>query len=97
MRKLIGAGLVVIGVVMALRTLRRLDADRAQDQTDLDRDPASAEEPVLGYDGMDLQTVIPWLESAELDPETLQRIRSYEQRNRARESVLNTIEDLLNG
>jgi hypothetical protein len=52
-------------------------------------------EPVLGFDGMDLDTLIPWLEAADLDEATLERIREYEQRHRARETVLDTLEDLL--
>jgi|GEM_PF-6149663 len=52
-------------------------------------------EPVLGYDGMDLQTVVPWLESANLDRATLLRIRTYETRNQARDAVLDTLDSLL--
>jgi hypothetical protein len=52
-------------------------------------------EPVLGYDGMDLQTVVPWLESANLDRGTLLRIRAYETRNQARDAVLDTLDSLL--
>ena len=57
--------------------------------------PADDTEPVLGYDGMDLQTLIPWLESAELDRPTLQRIRRYELAHQGRETVLTTVDDLL--
>jgi hypothetical protein len=52
-------------------------------------------EPVLGYDGMDPQTLIPWLESANLDRNTLQRVRTYEKAHRNRENVLGVLDDLL--
>lgn len=57
--------------------------------------PADETEPVLGYDGMDLETLLPWLEAAELDDDTLERVRAYERRHRAREAVLDTLDDLL--
>ncbi|HEX5727473.1 MAG TPA: hypothetical protein VFX98_18520 [Longimicrobiaceae bacterium] len=55
------------------------------------------EEPVLGYDGMDRETLIEWLEDADLDAQTLRRIARYERANQAREVVLDTVEDLLDG
>lgn len=54
-----------------------------------------AEEPVLGYDGMDRDTLIDWLGSADLDRETLRRVQRYERANLARGPVLRAIEDLL--
>jgi hypothetical protein len=53
------------------------------------------EEPVLGFDGMDRDTLIDWLGEVELDDDTLRRIRSYELINQARQPVLDAIEDLL--
>jgi hypothetical protein len=55
----------------------------------------SDEEPVLGYDGMDLQTVLPWLENANLDRATLHRVRAYERSSQQRQAVLDLIDDLL--
>ena len=60
-----------------------------------DDDEALAEEPVLGYDGMDRDTLIAWLDDADLDEATLLRIRRYETANQAREPVLDRIDDLL--
>jgi hypothetical protein len=51
-------------------------------------------EPVLGYDGMDRDTLIDWLERADLDEDTLERIRRYEQANRNRGMVLQAIDEL---
>ncbi len=53
------------------------------------------EEPVLGYDGMDRDTLVDWLDDADLDERTLLRIRRYEQDTEDREPVLDKIDDLL--
>jgi hypothetical protein len=50
------------------------------------------QEPVLGYDGMDQETLLDWLGDSELDPETLMRTRWYEQRHQAREPVLDALD-----
>jgi hypothetical protein len=79
------------GAVVLYRKLA--GTDEAAEQADLYLEDGA--EPVLGYDGMDLQTVVPWLESANLDRSTLLRIRAYETRNEAREAVLDTLDSLL--
>lgn len=56
---------------------------------------AGEAEPVLGYDGMDQDTLIEWLGDADLDRATLQRMRRYEQVNMGREPVLAAISDLI--
>lgn len=53
------------------------------------------EEPVLGYDGMDRDTLVEWLDDADLDERTLLRIRRYEEDTGNREPVLDKIDDLL--
>lgn len=53
------------------------------------------EEPVLGYDGMDRDTLVDWLDDADLDERTLLRIRRYEQSTADRDPVLDKIDDLL--
>lgn len=53
------------------------------------------EEPVLGYDGMDRDTLIQWIRDARLDEDTLIRIHEYEAANQARERVLQAVSDLL--
>ena len=60
-----------------------------------DDDEALEEEPVLGYDGMDRDTLIAWMDDADLDEATLLRIRRYEVANQDREPVLDRIDDLL--
>jgi hypothetical protein len=60
-----------------------------------DEDDGGGEEPVLGYDGMDRDTLIAWLDDADLDEATLLRIRRYEEANQSRESVLDQVDDLL--
>jgi hypothetical protein len=56
---------------------------------------ADGEEPVLGYDGMDRDTLLDWLGDAELDRDTLLRIRAYESANLARLPVMEAVDDLL--
>jgi len=53
------------------------------------------EEPVLGYDGMDRDTLVAWLDDAGLDEETLLDIRRYEEAQQARGPVLDKVDDLL--
>jgi hypothetical protein len=53
------------------------------------------EEPILGYDGMDRDTLVDWLDDADLDEATLLRVRRYEVATANREPVLDRIDDLL--
>ena len=53
------------------------------------------EEPVLGYDGMDRDTLVDWLDDADLDEAALLRIRRYETVTQNREPVLDKVDDLL--
>jgi hypothetical protein len=57
--------------------------------------PADEHEPVLGYDGMDVDTLMDWLPEAQLDRSTLRRIRAYESAHRARRPVLSAVDDLI--
>lgn len=58
-------------------------------------DEAGGTEPVLGYDGMDQDTLLDWLGEADLDDATLERMHRYELANHGREPVLSAIEDQL--
>jgi hypothetical protein len=53
------------------------------------------QEPVLGYDGMDRDTLLDWLRDADLDRGTLLRIQAYESANLARGPILDAVEDML--
>lgn len=53
------------------------------------------EEPVLGYDGMDRDTLIQWIRDARLDEDTLIRIHEYEAAHQRRERVLQAVSELL--
>lgn len=53
------------------------------------------EEPVLGYDGMDRDTLVDWLREASLDESTLMRMDRYERSHGNREPVLEAIGDQL--
>jgi hypothetical protein len=61
----------------------------------LEDDDELLEEPVLGYDGMDRDTLVDWLDDADLDERTLLRIRHYEENSSNRDPVLDKIDDLL--
>jgi hypothetical protein len=52
-------------------------------------------EPVLGYDGMDQDTLIDWLGNMQLDRDLLLRVRRYEATHRNRETVLTALTDML--
>lgn len=54
--------------------------------------PINETEPILGYDGMDVETLRDWLAEARLDRATLRRIREYESAHRARQSVLSAVD-----
>lgn len=90
--KMLVGGAAVAAIVAAFRDFE----NRAWLEPALPRSPGDTiTEPILGYDGMDQETVIDWLGDADLDRATLTRIRSYERANRNREPVLAAVEDLL--
>lgn len=97
MRRYIGPLIGMVSFAVVYTVLRSRHADTGSTAPWAEpADRGSDEEPVLGYDGMDIQAVLPWLESANLDRATLHRIRDYERRHEARQSVLDLIDDLLN-
>jgi hypothetical protein len=53
------------------------------------------EEPLLGYDGMDEETLLAWISDARLDRRTLTRIRRYEADNLGRDAVIEAVDGLL--
>ena len=57
-------------------------------------DPGEAE-PLLGYDGMDVDALIDWMDGAGPDRATLERMRDYESAHLAREGVLAAIVERL--
>ena len=91
LRLLVGLGLVGGAVVALRQVIARAGAAPARPGA---VEPGG-EEPVLGYDGMDRDTLIDWLSDADLDREALLRVRAYEEANRARESVLEAVAALL--
>ena len=98
LKVLVGAAAVGV-VVVAFRDsargrwLRPVFPGRGEDGGGLDI--ADGEEPVLGYDGMDRDTLLDWLTDADLDRDTLLRIRAYESATLGREPVLDAVDDLL--
>lgn len=95
-------GVAAVGVVAVAfrdsargRWLRPALPGRGGDDDDGGLLIAGGEEPVLGYDGMDRDTLLDWLADADLDRDTLLRIRAYESANLGREPVLDAVDDLL--
>jgi hypothetical protein len=87
--KWILAGMVVGVVAVAFRDFERgtwLSPALPRTPEEVDE-----EEPVLGYDGMDQETLLDWLESSDLDDETLERMIRYEEVNQGREPVLESL------
>ena len=52
------------------------------------------EEPVLGYDGMDQETLFDWIAESDLDDDTIDRILDYERVHGDREPVIDALERL---
>ena len=92
--KLLVAG-VAVGIILAAFR----DSERHTWLIPLGHDEESADdleaEPVLGYDGMDVDSLLEWMDSAGLDEGTLRRMRRYEEANLGRETVLTAIEGRL--
>ena len=89
------AGAVVGIILIAFRDSERgewLLPARLTDRLPVPDDEDLEEEPVLGYDGMDQETILDWLDDTEQDPEVLMRTRWYEQRHQAREPVLDALD-----
>jgi hypothetical protein len=94
--KLLLAGAAVGVILLAFRDYERggwivpaLPFGGADDEDD------DQEEPVLGYDGMDVDSLILWLADARPDLATLSRMHAYESAHLAREAVLDEIADRL--
>jgi hypothetical protein len=98
-------GAVAVGaIVVAFRDVRggrwllpALGGAEDEDELleELEGEDEVEEEPVLGYDGMDRDTVVDWLRDATLDEATLLRMERYERGHENREPVLEVITDQL--
>ena len=93
--------LLVAGAAIGVIAIAFRDSDegrwiapplRLRGEGEEDQDEA---EPVLGYDGMDVDTLIGWMDGAAPDRVTLERMRAYEAAHLAREGVLTAIADRL--
>jgi hypothetical protein len=103
-RILLGAA-AITAIVFAFRDVRGgrwllpalpgHDEDEELDELLDEEELADDEEPVLGYDGMDRDTVVEWLHEATLDEATLMRMERYERTHHNREAVLDAITDHL--
>lgn len=57
-------------------------------------EPADETEPTLGYDGMDVDTLLDWMYRAKLSNDALHRIERYESAHRRRGPVLNAVREM---
>lgn len=91
--KLLVAGAAVGVILVAFRDFEN-DAWHSPTLDLRGRSPAPTDEtePILGYDGMDVDTLTDWLAEARLDRTTLRRIRTYESAHRARQAVLSAVD-----
>jgi len=85
---------------LLLSTVRRMDRRELHIDEEAGDDrggvgPGVSEEPILGYDGMDQETILEWVEEAGLDEESVERILEYEEATRRRQPVLDALHDLL--
>ena len=84
------AGLILGVIAVAFRDLERGEWLSPSGS----RDPfATDEEPVLGYDGMDQETLLDWLDASDLDDDTVDRVIRYEESNLRREPVLDALRE----
>ena len=92
--KLLVAGAAIGVIVIAFRDTDAGSwiAPPLQLRGEEDQDEA---EPVLGYDGMDVDTLIEWMDGSAPDRDTLERMRAYETSHLGREGVLTAIADRL--
>jgi hypothetical protein len=86
------AGVVVGVIVVAFRDIERNTwlAPWLAEPDDI-----SEEEPFLGYDGMDQETLLGWIVDADPDEHTLEKMTRYEEENQHRQPVLDALQELL--
>ncbi|MDR0786373.1 MAG: hypothetical protein LBG44_00655 [Gemmatimonadota bacterium] len=93
------AGLAAVGGITGFRYLaRRGNSSRIAGDNFAERTSGAGnrlEEPVLGYDGMDQETLLEWLQDAYLGDDELMGIAKYERATLDREPVLAMVDDLL--
>lgn len=87
------AGVLIGVIVAAFRDFEQ--GEWLKPQLSDGREPVGPEEPVLGYDGMDQETLVDWLADADLDADSLDRMLRYETVNLNRAPVIDLIEELL--
>lgn len=94
--KLLAAG-AAFGIIVT--TFRDENGEWIVPGRDMQSDPVDAEaggqEPILGYDGMDEESLQEWISDAGSDRRTLLRMIRYESANRGRHPVLAALVDQL--
>jgi hypothetical protein len=93
--KLLAASAAVAVIVIAFRDAESGGWLAPAGLGTIDEEMDEDEEPILGYDGMDVDTLLDWLADAGLDGDTLERMRDYEETHLGREAVLSAIDERL--
>lgn len=86
------SGFLVAGVVYGLATRDDRSRERRR-RIALRTQTEDQQEPILGYDGMDQETLLEWLDDAELDGDQIEQIIRYEERHARREPILSTLHE----
>lgn len=90
--RLLAAGIAVGVIVIAFRDVEQGSVAGTRRRGEEDQGEA---EPFLGYDGMDVDTLLDWLEQSAPDAAMLVRMREYETAHLGRDAVLRAVEDRL--
>jgi hypothetical protein len=87
------AGIIVGFIAVAFRDLER--GEWLYPAIPRRSDSPGGEEPLLGYDGMDQETLLEWIPAANLDEGTLRAIMRYERANLDRGPILDALEEMI--
>jgi hypothetical protein len=90
--KWILAGLIAGVIIAAFRDFER---SRWLAPAIPGEEEADDREPLLGYDGMDQETILEWLADSELDETTVESVIRYERSHLRREPVIEALEEML--
>src|SRR5690554_1095191 len=82
-----GADGEIGGEAAASRRLARIPRRLAESPLHQPGEPTPDAEPILGYDGLDVDGVIEWIRDADPDLRTLEEILRYETEHRDRDSI----------
>ncbi len=83
-----GANVESGGEAAASRRNAGLPEDLADDADRIAGRPTPGAEPILGYDGLETDDVLAWIDEADPEPHQLRRILQYERTHRDRTPII---------